>query len=119
MSEPTPQELALQAIQGTTPGEAQQPSLLERYVALKAELTPELADRVSELIGDAQAAEGQLIQRAWAQKLANVSRQLSADVCKRIQEAKREAWTACSNAHLDYALEGDISVLDNPYEEDA
>lgn len=49
------------------------------------------------------------------QRMARQARRITEDMADAIQKAKSEAWTACSNAHLEYQLSGDIALLDDPY----
>ena len=49
------------------------------------------------------------------QKLASQARQISDGMAEAIRAAKSEGWQACLLAHLEYAVAGDISLLDDPY----
>ena len=50
-------------------------------------------------------------------RLAAASQRFTEEIGPIIRVAKAQAWTACSIAHAEFAVEGDAAVLDNPYEE--
>ena len=51
-------------------------------------------------------------------QLADARQQFTEELAPLLRQAKREAWTASANAHLEYMVSGDPSNLDCPYEEE-